>query len=256
MYKHLRIGILLLILLTAAVSAWQTQTKLRGWKSTLQVAVFPINADGSPASQRYIATLDASRVEAIGDYLGAQAKHHGLAMLYPVRISLGPSILRLPPPQPYGGGMLDTMRWSLEMRWWAWRNTPATAIRPDVRLYLLYYDPARRAVVPDSAGLAKGQLGIAHLFASPRQHGSNLVVATHELLHSLGATDKYDPGNQQPRFPEGYAEPERKPRWPQQMAEIMAGRIPVDETHANIPENLDETLIGPQTAREIGWLKN
>jgi hypothetical protein len=151
--------------------------------------------------------------------------------------------------------MLDAVTWSLKMRWWAWRNTPATDIRPDIRMYLLYYDPATHTSVPDSAGLAKGQIGVANLFATRRMSGSNLVVSTHELLHTLGATDKYDLQTGLPRFPEGYADPELNPPLPQQMAEIMAGRIPVDATHTNIPESLDDTLIGPQTAREIGWIK-
>ncbi|MDP5240535.1 hypothetical protein Q9Q94_13405 [Uliginosibacterium sp. 31-16] len=255
MYKRLRIGILLFILLTVAISAWRANAKVTGWKSTLQVALFPINADGSTASQRYIEALQPESIEPISKYLGEQASAHGLQMLYPVRVSLGPVIRTLPPPQPRGGSALDAIRWSLSMRWWAWRHTPATAIHPDVRLYLLYYDPATHTSVPDSAGLAKGQIGIAHLFATRTMHGSNLVVSTHELLHTLGATDKYEPRNGLPRFPEGYAEPARTPRLPQLQAEIMAGRIPRDEEHAEIPVSLDETLIGPVTAREIGWAR-
>ncbi|GAB2894616.1 hypothetical protein GCM10027046_24640 [Uliginosibacterium flavum] len=255
MYKKLRIGILLFILLTVAVSTWRANAKVTGWQSTLQVALFPINADGSAASQRYIDALQASSIEPIGDYLGEQAKQHGLNKLYPVRVSLGPAIQSLPPAQPTRGSALDAIVWSLKMRWWAWRNTPATAIRPDVRVYQLYYDPATHSSVPDSAGLAKGQIGIAHLFATRQMHGSNLVVTTHELLHTLGATDKYDPRNGLPIFPAGYAEPELNPRLPQQFAEIMGGRIPVDEGRAEIPASLGATLIGPQTAREIGWIK-
>jgi hypothetical protein len=35
----------------------------------------------------------------------------------------------------------------------------------------------------------------------------------------------------------------------------MAGRIPLDAQHAEIPDSLRKVLIGPATAREIGWLK-
>ena len=73
-----------------------------------------------------------------------------------------------------------------------------------------------------------------------------------ELLHTLGATDKYDPQTLQPIHPDGYAEPNRQPRHPQALAEIMAGRIPVAEGRAEEPDSLADTLIGPQTAIEIG----
>jgi len=77
----------------------------------------------------------------------------------------------------------------------------------------------------------------------------------HELLHTLGATDKYDPSDNQPWHPEGYAEPTLEPLHPQRYAEIMAGRIPLGRTRAEIPRTLDETLIGAATAREINWQK-
>ncbi len=80
----------------------------------------------------------------------------------------------------------------------------------------------------------------------------NAVVIAHELLHTLGATDKYDPLSALPRFPEGYAEPQRTPRHPQALAEIMGGRIPVDDRRATIPDTLEQTRIGPRTAVETG----
>ena len=255
MFKRLRIGLLLFILLTVAISAWRSHAKVTGWQSTLQVALFPINADGSAASQRHIEALQAASVEPIATWLNEQASRHGLTMLYPVRVSLGPSLTQHPPLQPQGGSVLEAVRWSLSMRWWAWRHTPDTTIRPDVRLFLLYYNPDTHPNVPDSAGLTKGQFGVVHLFASNTMQGSNLVVTAHELLHTLGATDKYDPRNGLPRFPAGYAEPTREPRLPQPFAEIMGGRIPLDEAHAEIPASLAETLVGPQTAAEIGWQK-
>jgi hypothetical protein len=71
----------------------------------------------------------------------------------------------------------------------------------------------------------------------------------------LGASDKYDPTTRQPVFPDGFADPEQAPRYPQQLAEIMAGRIPQTENDAMMPPSLDFTLIGEKTAREIKWIK-
>jgi len=78
-------------------------------------------------------------------------------------------------------------------------------------------------------------------------------VITHELLHTFGATDKYDPATGLPRYPDGFAEPELVPRYPQRLAEIMAGKMPLTSTEADLPENLGQERVGPLTAREIGW---
>jgi hypothetical protein len=80
------------------------------------------------------------------------------------------------------------------------------------------------------------------------------VVIVHELLHTLGATDKYDPATSQPLFPEGYAEPDAKPLYPQRFAEIMAGRIAVSDDETEMPEGLARVVVGPETAREINWI--
>ena len=70
-------------------------------------------------------------------------------------------------------------------------------------------------------------MAIAHLYADDGAHGSNQVVIAHELLHTLGATDKYDRATGQPLVPEGLGDPGQSPRYPQQFGEIMAGRVAV-----------------------------
>jgi hypothetical protein len=109
--------------------------------------------------------------------------------------------------------------------------------------------------VAHSLGLKEGLIGIVHAFATRPMTPTNSVVIAHELLHTLGATDKYDPASGRPRHPEGYAEPEREPRHPQTAAELMAGRIPLSPGRAEIPESLDQVVVGRVTAREIGWLR-
>ena len=90
--------------------------------------------------------------------------------------------------------------------------------------------------------------------AYPAARGPNRVVVAHELLHTLGATDKYDPATNRPIYPSGYAQPRRTPRLPQTKAELMGGRLPISEHDARIPAGLHEVVIGPDTAYEIGWL--
>jgi hypothetical protein len=81
------------------------------------------------------------------------------------------------------------------------------------------------------------------------------VVLAHELLHTLKATDKYDPRTLQPIHPDGYAEPDSSPRYPQEFAELMGGRVPITATEAEIPVDLRQVLIGERTASEIGWVR-
>ena len=60
-------------------------------------------------------------------------------------------------------------------------------------------------------------------------------MLAHELLHTLRATDKYSFASNTPLLPDGYAAPDAKPLLPQTEAELMAGRIALDEQHAEMP---------------------
>ena len=83
----------------------------------------------------------------------------------------------------------------------------------------------------------------------------NLQGATvYELLHTFGATDKYDVVTGLPHFPDGFADPQLAPRYPQRLAEIMAGRMPLSATEARLPDGLDYEQVGSVTAQEIGWI--
>ena len=123
----------------------------------------------------------------------------------------------------------------------------------DVRLAVRYFDPERNPRLPHSLGLAEARVGIVNAFADADYRGSNRVVIAHELLHTLGARDKYDPASNLPSYPDGYAEPAREPRHPQLQAELMGGRIPLGDGTARMPAGLDEVVVGEVSAREIRW---
>ncbi|MBU1777374.1 MAG: hypothetical protein KJ899_12150, partial [Gammaproteobacteria bacterium] len=160
----------------------------------------------------------------------------------------------LPPAPPRNGSALDAIAWSLKMRWWAYRNTDTDGPSVQVKMFLVYFDPAETSQVDHSTGLQKGLIGRVNLFASRDMARQNNVVITHEFLHTLGATYKYDPATNQPLYPDGYAVPDQQPLVPQRYAEIMAGRTPVSQTEATIPESLNNVVIGDLTAQEINWL--
>jgi len=255
MWRALRIAVLLFILATVAQTAWLVRARVAEWQDTLRVVVYPVDADGSPATAEYITALDAGAFHPIETFLRDEAARYSLPLKRPVELRLGPRVVSLPPMPPRDVGPVGAITWSLRLRFWAWRNDRTDGPRPHVRLFVLYHDPARSVRVPHSIGLQKGLLGVVNAFASPSQQGPNNVVIAHELLHTFGATDKYDLATNRPVFPDGFADPARNPPYPQDAAELMAGRIPRSPTQAEMPASLEDTVIGAKTAREINWLR-
>lgn len=256
MFRKFRILILLLVLLTVAIGSWRANSRLTAWQHSIHVAIYPIAADDSAASQQFVRDLEAEHFTDISEWIQAESKRYGQAVLQPVVVHLAAPVRDKPPLPPSKGSALDNILWSLQLRWWASQHDSISGPKPQVRLFVLFHAPERNSALPHSTGLSQGQLGVIHAFASRQQRRQNNVVIAHELLHTFGASDKYDLATNQPLYPQGYAEPERQPLLPQQFAEIMGGRIPVDSQHADIPANLTETLIGPETAKEIGLLRS
>ena len=255
MLRKLRIAILLLILIVVGLAALTDRIYTTQWTAPLRVALYPIAADESATTRDYVARLSIEKFQALEPFFAEEAKQYGVSLDPPVHIALAPSMQVMPPPPPKSGNALQTILWSLHMRWWAWQMPPkAPGATPQIRIFLLFHDPALTPILEHSVGLQKGLLGIANLFAARTMEGSNQVVIAHELLHTVGATDKYDV-NALPLYPIGYAEPDLIPRFPQHYAELMAGRVPDSPTSAHTPESLADVIVGPDTATEIGWTK-
>lgn len=238
--------VLLLVLgLTIGERAW-----VRSWGRPLDVAVYPIAVDET--SGEYLGRLTAADFEGIGAWLSSEAGSRWQQPIPAPHLVLEAPI-HVPPPAPQAGGRLAAVRFSLQLRWYAFRHTPFWRSLGRVRLFVLYHEPRDHQALPHSLGMQKGLIGVVHVFASDEQRAQNAVVITHELLHALGATDKYDRATDQPLYPIGYADPYAQPSLPQEQAEIMAGRIPVSAGKAVMPDGLEQTMIGYATAAEIGW---
>jgi len=252
-FRKVRITILLLVLFFVGMNTWLTQLRSTDWNNTLWVVVYPINGDGSDATQRYIRTLSADDFTDIKTFFAAEARRYGIGLDEPVTVRLAPQIDGLPPQPPQHGSTLSIMFWSLKLRYWAFSHDNFDGPDPDIQIFVVYHDPERANRLRHSLGLEKGMIGVVNAFASRGMALHNNVVIAHELLHTVGASDKYDPTTNQPVFPDGYAEPERTPLYPQRRAEIMGGRIPLSEQQAIMPKSLSASRIGPKTAREIHW---
>jgi hypothetical protein len=253
-WKAIRIGVLLLVLAAVATQAWLDRVATQSWRDTLWVGIFPLNADGSPQAQHYIEGLSVKDFTGIEDFFTREAHRYGVQVDEPVHVELYPEGSRLPPALEPGAGPLGVAWWSLKLRWFASgaSRVPGRA-PPRIRMFVLYHDPATLAHVPDSHGLQKGLAGIVHAFATGTMAGSNNIVIAHELLHTVGATDKYDLATEMPLYPAGFADPERTPLYPQENAEIMAGRRALSAQEAEMPASLRNVIVGPATALEIHW---
>lgn len=252
-FRAVRIIILLTILLIVGLNTRLTRLRTTDWDHPLWVMIYPINGDGSEASSDYINSLQKEAFDSIEIFLAMEAESFGLTLDEPITIKMAPEISETPPKAPNDGNTLKIMWWSLKMRYWAYVVDSNEGLDPDIKMFVIYYDPKTYKELDHSFGLQKGMIGVVKVFASYRMQEKNTVVITHELLHTLGATDKYDPITTHPVYPDGYAEPDQEPLFPQREAEIMAGRIPINENSIKMPLSLAEVTIGEKTAEEINW---
>ncbi|MFB2537982.1 MULTISPECIES: hypothetical protein [unclassified Acinetobacter] len=251
-WKSLRVAILLIVLLVVALGAWRDGNQ--DWDKPIMILLHPINADGRPSTAQYIQSLQSANFTESQDYFKATIKQY-TGKNASVYFTYGRELTDKPPVVPNSGKVLDAIIWSLKFRYYAWKQHKSSDGSPTTTLYLNFYDPQYQQSLRDSTALQKGRIGIVNLFADEPHHGSNQVVMVHELLHTFGATDKYDLSTGQPIYPIGFAEPEKQPRFPQAKAELMAAYIPLSETKGITPPNLSKTVINKLTAQEVGWLK-
>ncbi|MEE9397342.1 MAG: hypothetical protein V3V31_10050 [Methylococcales bacterium] len=255
LFKALRIIILLILLAFVAFYSQAQRLTSTAWLESLKVVVFPINGDKHPKTTRYIQSLDSADFVAIDQFMQREGEEFDVIASRPTVSQLGSEVDSLPPnPPDSNGNILTIMAWSLRLRLWAYRNTPDDeSNKGRVRLFVIYHQPVSGQALAHSLGLKKGLLGIVHAYADKGQAQQNNIIIAHELLHTVGATDKYTENNL-PVAPDGLAFPQQQPLYPQTHAEIMAGRIAISATIAHIPENLSACIIGEKTATEINWI--
>jgi hypothetical protein len=216
------------------------------------VRIYAVNGDARNATENYIDSLSRHSFAAVEKFVNREARRHGIP-IDAIDVEYNGRLQSGPPQPPAGHSVLENIWWSLKFRAWAahraWNSDQEEG---DVELFVTYYDIETTPSLRHSVGLEGGLIGIINAFADKSYRGSNQVVITHELMHTLGASDKYAM-NSIPQYPQGYAEPYLKPLYPQRRAEIMGGRIPLSPQQARMPESLAEVVVGNYTAAEINW---
>jgi hypothetical protein len=250
-FRRLRILLLLGALAAALGLTWLERTMVRSWRAPLDVAVTPINGDGSLEAAKTIRALQASDFDDINAFLEREIARYGVKRVPATQITLLPQLQVRPPAPPRDGNVLKTVWWSLKLRWWVYRQSGAWLPQIGrIKLFVLYHAPEDGVALAHSLGLQKGLIGVVHAFADSRQTRQNSIVIAHELLHTLGATDKYA-ANGTPIYPQGYVEPELPQSLPRYEAEIMAGRFVNGRGQLVMPRSLEQCVIGAMTASEI-----
>ena len=248
--RSLRV-LVLLVILTPLVYAYQAEpSPAPDWSEPLVIGVYPVSSAVTTALE----TLDASRYAPIEQFLNAKAHTYRLPADSAVVVRTGRPIDSAPELPPGQRNDFHQFLWALKLRWWHWRFDEQ-GLDPDVIVIARYGPATDDPRLLHSIGMPSPRLALVNLTAHPELAERNNVVITHEILHTIGANDRYRPGTGHPEFPHGYADPEQSPLYPQTGAEIMGGRIPLSATLARQPRNLGETTIGPITAAEIGWIR-
>ena len=253
MFKKIRIFLLLFILFLVGATAYLTHERTTDWDQSLSIIIYPINADGGAVTTEDISKLATDEFKPIARFMQSEGLRYNLSLVDPVLLDMAPEISTLPPETPFDANIFAIMWWSLKLRYWAWKYDTYDGPLINIQVFVLYHDPNVYSQLDHSFGLKEGLICMVKAFASRHQAARNNVIIAHEILHTLGATDKYNLQTLQPLYPEGYAVPDQDPLLPQHHAEIMGGAIPFSEAESNMPDSLANTLIGPQTAREIKW---
>jgi hypothetical protein len=257
--KATRVAVLVVLLAITAMWAVGRTTARRArtsWAQPVRIAVLVLG-DASPAA------MDTLRVtlEALSRRLAevraawqpdASGETFSVELVGPLHVERPPPVA---PPDP------DPLARALHAfdLWRAARDAHAAApdFVPgawDVRIYLVAAAPDDAAPrFAEGLGEQGGELGVVR--ARFDEGGALLAAAAvfHEAFHCLGATDKYDLLGHA-RMPDGLAEPDLVPRFPQRMAELMVGEIPLGPLAGRLPTLATEIGVGPVTAAEVGWL--
>jgi hypothetical protein len=189
--------------------------------------------------------------------LASEYHRYGGRLERPVTFTLyGPVNVDKPAPADPDSDIPSLARHAYDL--WRWTHAvdegsglPARSF--DSRIYLVMRAPREKGVqwVEGSSELG-GRIGVAKVELDPSSVDLALFVASHEFLHTLGASDKYDVTGRA-LVPSGLVEPDRVPTYPQRFAEVMARNLVLAPGVERPPESISELGVGIATAREIGW---
>jgi hypothetical protein len=256
-FRRARIAVLLALL--ATTTAWAAGVELRRhararWERPVEVGVVILDRDGAVDARQWRRGL-----EELAAHLHGERTRCGSPGFPPFRFTVvAPLRWERPLPlSPPTDGAADRAWHALEL-WRELRAVDAAAgtagERWDVRVYVVAVRvPGWDGSFAEGVGAQNGELVIVRGSAQG-DLSMPLQVIGHELLHTVGASDKYDEAGHA-LVPAGLADPDAVPRFPQRHAEWMAGEVALAPGAGRLPGSLTDLRVGPVTAREIGWTR-
>jgi hypothetical protein len=251
------VGVLLLILVVtvgwAASTAWRRHARAR-WTRPLEVGIVLLASEGTVDAEAWragVARLSDRLAEEKRRWLGPGPEPFSFTVVGPVPWK---GSLPVTPPE----GSLGDRLWHALDVWRTIRDVERAAGGGaggfDVRVFFLAASSRGGAMgFAEGSGALNGEVAFVRGTADGDLSVS-LQAIGHELLHTVGARDKYD-ADGHVLAPDGLADPARVPPYPQDHAEWMAGEVPVAPGRGRVAATLEEMQVGPVTAREIGWVR-
>ena len=253
MWKKIRVSILLLILFYVSVSAYKDLNP--NWDKLTTIVAHPININKDPLVQKYIDGLKPSDFDIISQYLSENASNYREKNTL-IHFTLG-SELKRPPPlvnEDIASNPFSTGLWSLKFKLYSLLNRRSEDWSADTIMYLIYHHSKKVNQLERSTALQRGRIALVNLYGETHMTQTNNVIIAHEALHTFGAKDFYDTETGIPIYPIGFAEPNKKPLYPQNKAEIMGGYILLNEKDFYIPDSFAEVVVNKDTARDVKWI--
>lgn len=255
--RRIRVAILLAVLIVTA--AWGASTAykrtIRGrWQRPLQVGIVLLAPGGSVNAEHW-----RQGASGLSDRLAEEMQRWRGPGAIPFDLSVvGPVAWNRPLPfTPASRSLVDRARHALDV----WRTVReidraagGVAGGFDIRVFVFAATlPGDQVEFAEGSGALNGEVAFVRGSADG-DLSIPLQAIGHELLHTVGASDKYD-GQAHAREPDGLADPDRVPRHPQDHAEWMVGEVAIGPGRGRLPASLAELRVGPTTAREIGWVR-
>lgn len=253
MWKKIRITILSLILVYVSISSYRDLNP--NWDSKTTIVVHPVNVQKDKFVDQYIKDIKPTDFDDISEFLTKNATRYRNKDTS-INVVLG-STLKTPPPivdEKVASSIFNTALWSLKFKFYALWNMKSEDIGADSIMYLTYYYSKNVDQLERSTALQRGRIGLVNLYGEHAMAAMNNVIIAHEALHTFGAIDFYDLNTGIPIYPIGYAEPNKKPLYPQTKAEIMGGYILLNDQDFTIPDGFDEVVLSKDTAKYLKWI--
>ncbi|PVZ72230.1 hypothetical protein [Pelagibaculum spongiae] len=254
MPKWLRISILLVVLVLVAGQQFLGKQRVSSWDEPVWIAIYPLISDDREA-QHFIDTLSIADLKPLERWFAKESERYGMLFQRPIQLHLMPTVNAPSPPEaPADRSPWKVAYWSLELRYWAWKYLD-DGFPTHSKIVMKVYPKSIEKLPGHSTGLEKLKLGIVKIRGNRIELPYLRFLIGHELLHTLGASDKYSYADHSPYYPAAFLEPDKKPLYPQNFAEIMAGVIPKTSKTWQPTNKLSLIKVGDDTAREIGWQK-